>query len=109
MNFYKIRQKSTGRYFGGGDRFRPCFSEYGIRYENKGACTAALNSIERRRPNEELMFARSVARAQENGGKLEQPWYRNNKAEVDALFADNFEIVEFQEVEVKIIPKAKKK
>ena len=100
-NFFKIRQKNTGLFFIGG--ISTCFTENGERYHTKTPCTAALNRIERQRPNE----IRRLGTREERTRDGESEWWDATKPRVDALHPDNLEIVEYQEVEVPATPKKK--
>ncbi|UYZ60140.1 hypothetical protein [Hymenobacter latericus] len=104
MNFYKIRQRTTGEYFLGG-RYAPSFGQPGMRYEALNAVTAALRHIERERPNQEKQITSYVERCALEGRAPEEPWFGNRKAAVQGLLPHNLEIVEFEECEVRIIEK----
>jgi hypothetical protein len=104
MNFFRIRQISTGLYFLGGDRLFPKFGEPGMRYEAQSAITTALRSIERRRPKEIALLQHRVAEYQEKkerGWEVgDDKWIVKAEAQLEALRPDNLEVVEFTEVEV---------
>jgi|GEM_PF-6329192 len=99
MNFFKIRQKNTGLFFIGGSGTG--FNENGERYHTATPCTAALNRIERQRPRELEWLGTRAERASRGNAE----WWDTNKARIDNLHPDNLEVVEYQEVEVRVVPR----
>lgn len=99
MNFFKVRQKNTGLFFIGGAG--TSFSNNGERYHTATPCTAALNRIELQRPRELEYLGPREPHERDGEGK----WWDERRAVIDNLHPDNLEVVEYREVEVRVVPR----